>query len=732
MTVVEPSPTDEIAHTAFGLLWAVVGVAVCSLMMGLEPNLVEEGLVVHVAQRLAHGEHLYRDIVFFTGPLPFELLGLLFRAFGEQIMVGRHAVVLVQGINAAVAYGLVRRAGAGTLAHACGALVAVLPILLFPLFSIFYYTPLAFSFGLWAAYAALRGAESSRFAFAAGLLVAAVALCKQTLGLALAGSLLAALALVAPAGARVARARAMVAGGAVLAAATVAFYGLRGDLPDLWRCLVTMPLSLGKTFSSPYMNLWPPGVLDPALHADKVIYFPNLFFLKYGIYAPLPRDIILGVQVLYALPLLALAATPLRRLAGPLPAAAWTNGAFLLAMTTNLFPRSDWGHLVYALPPAALQLVILLAAPLARVRHLRPVTAAVIAALVAWNTGLAGRFILGQAGPPTWGDRVPLRPVSAIYRVVTIPRVIRYLREHTRKGDPIFVARSEPLLYFATDTVNPTPYEGVLTGIYEEQQDTIIAALQHVKYVVMSDLDQPMWTYYHEELPRVQAYLERYYRIADGYPLDDASWIVILQRGEDRGKTWLDLFSELPHARRWILDADHHERPDKRPIARLVSRQNRRSMPMRLGYWGGGIDYEVTLPQHAHFEAGVGYRGMVSLEDLHVHPRRSYMVVEVGHDGVFEEVLRQKVSDVQMGGRHWTPVDADLSRFGGQHITLRLTIDAAVPIAERDLSWWGSPRIVVEAPPSPDGSQPAGAAASGAAKAPGEKPDGASPSGKER
>jgi hypothetical protein len=75
------------------------------------------------------------------------------------------------------------------------------------------------------------------------------------------------------------------------------------------------------------------------------------------------------------------------------------------------------------------------------------------------------------------------------------------------------------------------------------------------------------------------------------------------------------------------------------------------------------------------------------------------MVVEVGQDGVFEEVARQKVTDVQQGGRHWTPIEVDLSRFAGRKITLRLTIDPKVPIAERDLSWWASPRIVVVDPP---------------------------------
>lgn len=703
MAAAEPSSTDPVAHTAFALLWGVIAIAVCSVVMGLEPNLLEEGLLVHVAQRLAQGEHLYRDIVFFTGPLPFELLGVLFRVFGEEILVGRCAAIAVHGVNAAVAFGLVRRAGGGALAHAGGGLIASLPVLLFPLFSIFYYTPLAFSFGLWATYAALRGVASPRFCFAAGVLVAAVALCKQTLGLALAAALFAALVAVSPAGARLARGRAMVLGGASLALLTLAFYGSRGDLPDLWRCLVTVPLSLGESFSSRYLNLWPPGVLDPELHAHKVIYFPNLFFLKFGmagIYAPLPADLILGVQLLYALPLVALVATPLARLLGPLPRAAWLNGAFLLAMTTNLFPRADWGHLVYALPPAAIQLMILAGGALGRIPYLRSAAAAVILGLVAWNGQLAGRFILGQAGPPTWGERVPLRPVSPIYRVATIPRIIRYIRANTEPGDAIFVARSEPLLYFATDTRNPTPYGGVLTGIYDEQQDTILEALEHVKYVVMSDLDQPMWTYYRKELPRVQEYLERYYRIADGYPLDDASWIVVLQRGEDRGETWLDLFDELPNARRWILDENREQQPDERPVTQLVARHNRRSLPMRLGHWGGGLDYELTVPERARFEASVGYRRLASLASLHVHPRRSQMLVEVGRDGVFEEVLRHKVTDVQMGGRRWTPVEADLSRFAGETITLRLTIDAAAPIGERDMSWWGSPRIVVD-PPAP-------------------------------
>jgi hypothetical protein len=697
-----PAPTDRVAHTAFALLWVVVGCVACATVIGLEPNLVEEGLLIHVAQRLVAGERLYRDIVFFTGPLPFELLGLLFRWFGEEILVGRGATALISGVNAGLAYGLLRRAGGGVLAHAAGALVAALPLLLFPLFSIFYYTPLAFSFGLWAAYAATRGVTSVRWVFAAGVAVAAVALCKQTIGAVLAAGMLVAVFATAPAGRRLRITRSFVLGGAASALLTVAFYGLRGDLGDLWRCLVSVPLSLGETFSSRYLNLWPPGELDPELLPHKVVYFPNLYFLKYGthgIYARLSSDVVLAVQLLYALPILALLATPLARLAGPIPRAAWINAAYLVAMATNLYPRSDWGHLVFSLAPSVIQLLILLAPALRLVPYLPHAASLAIAAAAGWYGVAVGQWLHAEAGRPNWGPRVPLRPVSAIYRVVTIPRAIRYIRSRTEPGDPIFVARSEPLLYFATETTNPTPYGGVLTGIYDEQQRHILAALDEVRFVVISDLDQPMWTYYSDELPEVQAHLERHFRIAEDYPLDDASWIVVLERGPDRGATWLDLVDERPNAQAWTLDENRVQQPDQEPPARLVARLNRRAMPMRLGHWGGGVDYELRVPDEgARFQSGVGYRRMVSLDSVHDHPRRSHMLVEVGQDGRFQEVARQKVSGIGGAGRRWTPIEADLTPWAGERITLRLTIDVAVPVARRDLTWWASPRIVRGAP----------------------------------
>jgi len=684
--------------------WGILGFATSYALAGLEPNLVEEGLVLHVAQRLAAGEHLYRDIVFFTAPLPFELLGLLFRVFGEEIWVARCAAALFHGAATAATWALARRLGAGSLAHAVAAIMAAAPVLLFPLLSMFYYTPLAMCLGAIAAWAALRGCQQPGWAFAAGAGVAAVALCKQTLGASYALALLPAVAFAAPRGQRVRPVVAVALGGASVALATLAFYGLRGDLPDLWRCLVTAPLSLTESYRAPLINLWPPGELASEFDANRPVYFSNLYMLRYGLYNRPGFSAVLVTQLLYALPLLCLAGSLLLLGIGSVPRGVAVHTAFLFAMTMNLFPRSDWGHLAPALPPAAVHLLLLAALlqrrDTARAHALSGVLRTAASwALVATLAGASlflGRWAYAVSGPATWGPRVPLRPVSAVYRVASIPRVIHFLRERVQPGEAIFVARAEPLIYFATDTTNPTPFTGVLTVLQEEQEEAILAALPQVRYVVMSDIDQPLWTYYSDELPGVWKHLERHYRPAPFFPLDDASFVVVLERGEDRGPTLIDLADTLPQAQAWTRSAPGGEPIPTTLAPRLVARHNHRPVPMRLGAWGGGLDYPLRLPEGARFEAGIGYRGMVAADDFYEHPPKSHMKVSVARDGrsgEFETVLDARVDDSKRAGRTWTRVEADLSKWGGEHVTLRLELAPERSIDDDDLGWWGSPRV---------------------------------------
>ena len=257
-------------------------------------------------------------------------------------------------------------------------------------------------------------------------------------------------------------------------------------------------------------------------------------------------------------------------------------------------------------------------------------------------------------------------PVSRAYRGPAVPRVIQYLRRRARPGEAIFVPRQEPLIYFATDTRNPTPFEGVLPGLREWEEPVILEALDDVRFVVMSDIDQPIYTYYSDELPAVWDYLERHFRVPPDYPIDDYNWIMVFARGPDRGATAIDLVAEHSRGRAWVRDRDGHVQRDVGAPQRLASRQLRRPLPIALGPGGGGVDFELSIPHDgAVFQAGVGYRGLVSVDHQYIHPPGTTLVVSIRSDGEFEPVASARIDDGLRAGRSWVPVEADLAAWAG-------------------------------------------------------------------
>jgi hypothetical protein len=106
------------------------------------------------------------------------------------------------------------------------------------------------------------------------------------------------------------------------------------------------------------------------------------------------------------------------------------------------------------------------------------------------------------------------------------------------------------------------------------------------------------------------------------------------------------------------------------------------------------------------FQAGVGYRGLVSVDHQYIHPPGTTLVVSVRSDGEFEPVASVRIDDGLREGRSWVPVEADLAAYGGRRATLRLEVQAGRPIPPGKLSWFGSPRIALRAsagPPSTPG-----------------------------
>jgi len=353
------------------------------------------------------------------------------------------------------------------------------------------------------------------------------------------------------------------------------------------------------------------------------------------------------------------------------------------------------------LPPAFVQSMLLIGTRAGRAQpegsRGRSLALALVA-LLAISTGVTGIWLHHIAGPAVFGPRVPLRPVSRAYRSSAVPRVIHYLRRHAREGEAIFVARQEPLLYFATDTRNPTPFEGVLPGLREWEEPIILDALANVRYVVVSDIDQPTYTYYGDELPKVWAYLERHFQVPRNYPIDDASWITALERGPDLGPAVIDLVSAPGRA--WVRDADGVEHPATERPQHIATRLLHRPLPIALGPRGGGIDFVVHVPEGAVFRAAVGFRALVSIDDQYIHPPGATTLVELGSGDAFETVASLRVDDGLRAGRRWTPLTADLSAWAGRDVTLRLEVEVADPLPPGTLSWFGSPRITV--PPALD------------------------------
>jgi hypothetical protein len=677
------------------VLWALLAAAAGAVVAPLEPSLLEEGLVVHTATRILAGEHLYRDVIVHTGPLPYELLALLYRAFGSELAVGRICVVVLQVLGALATFGFARRAGLGALAHAAAAGVVCAPILLAPMFSIFFYSTLAFYLGLLAVYTSGRAVQDARFAPLAGALLAAVALCKQSTGLALAVALVLGVGLAAPPGARLRRALQVCIGGGLVGLAFLAPFALRGDLSALLDAQLRLAIAMVRadSFRVPLLAFWPPGRLDAASREHWVMIVPSLYHLRYGLHAALGTPIVLATQALYAAPFLALFAT---LLVGRRSVSSRLHGGFLAAMTLNLLPRADWGHLTVALPAAWVQLVLLAGAQMHSRRLRRVAAASAAAGLLACSAGV-GLWLRDIAGAPRLGPRVPLRPISAATRGPALSRVVAYLRARTAPGEAIFVARQEPLLYFATDTRNPTPFPGVLQGARALQEPRILAALEQLRFVVMSDIDQPLYTYYSKTLPNVWAYLERHFELTRNFPIDAASWIAVYTRGPDRGATAIDLIDARAQGHAFTWAADGAREPAARPQLELAARQLRRLLPVELGPRGGGIDFELEVPADARLQLSLGYAHAVAVTRGLLHPAglAASVAVRVAESEAFEMLARVPIATGPGEGHRWRPLEIDLAPYAGKRVTLRLAFESEHEAKPGRLAWFGSPRIAL-------------------------------------
>src|SRR5579863_4527153 len=82
----------------------------------------DEGIILQGAERILHGEVLYRDFFSYFTPGSYYLIAVLFKLFGSSIIVARNALVFLGSILSVLTYLLARRAVSRWVALVTGAL----------------------------------------------------------------------------------------------------------------------------------------------------------------------------------------------------------------------------------------------------------------------------------------------------------------------------------------------------------------------------------------------------------------------------------------------------------------------------------------------------------------------------------------------------------------------------------------------------------------------------------
>ena len=84
------SSTGGKLETGAPMIWlALILVTLQLPFLGRGVSFYDEGSILAIAEGLSHGDALYRDRVTNMGPLVYEMMGLLMRLFGPDILLGR-------------------------------------------------------------------------------------------------------------------------------------------------------------------------------------------------------------------------------------------------------------------------------------------------------------------------------------------------------------------------------------------------------------------------------------------------------------------------------------------------------------------------------------------------------------------------------------------------------------------------------------------------------------------
>lgn len=476
------------------LLLIVVAARYLLLFFHRGANLLDEGSQVAMANRILHGDVIYRDFLTVTTPGSFYTVAWLFQLFGTELMVVRWAVfALSLGIMIATLT-IARQLMSWPFAAASALLTVVWGwFLLAP--NLYSLEAMFFALVSLACYLQfMRGGESgapprtfqSAWLFAAGIACGLAILVKQNTGFYAAVALNASLGISALIESRSVRdgrqerrrqRRYFSAGIALVVIPALLYLLAIGAGPHLYENWIYYPLQLyprGLTFEYPPLyplssrpGLQTIGQVLPAIFTGRID--------EIGAYEIWQKLVLYLPWVVYPFAGVTSIVLVARRLWARLPVGS-IEVHTLLAVTlfglltlVQAFPRADVTHILFGMQPAFILLgyVCFTCSKVAGSSRV-PAIGFLIALLLLLPeaTLLRAGYKLTEVGYQT--EYIPLtteraRGVRANMRTAAeIDQVTAYLTAHTRPGDPIFVVPWAAGFYFLADRPNPTRFDVLL------------------------------------------------------------------------------------------------------------------------------------------------------------------------------------------------------------------------------------------------------------------------------
>ena len=426
----------------------------------------DEGIVLQGTQRILRGEVLYRDFFSFLTPGSFYLLALIFKIFGDSMLVARTALAVYGGIFSVFTYWVARRTCSRSIAlmTAYVVIVACLPWRFMTLHN--------WDSTVWAClavYCAIVLIQSPHWGWALGLgtFVSFTLLSDQSKGAGLFCGLFLGFAVAGWIGHPVAwlDRSCRIATGAGLVwpvLATLGYFGAHHALGSLFADWAWAPFHYSSVNRVPY------GFMDWSDQERTIMFASGPWAERLAAFLAVSPCFLIP-----ALPIVGFGLLPYWILAARRGLMNINRAIFYIVMSSAvggllasvIVVRAGIVHFVYLAPVFYLVLAWILDGkdlPSSIVRGARPVLIAGV--LIAFSLVGAAFLVVNRNAHSIAATR---RGDVALAAPET---VISYTQAHVRAGSSMLVYPYLPLYYYLTSTHSPTRYEYFQPGMHTREQ----------------------------------------------------------------------------------------------------------------------------------------------------------------------------------------------------------------------------------------------------------------------